>query len=71
MSGRPCDRCDTDARVHTTSMFNTQSICMHCKAAEKARPDYEQAVAADRFAVMSGNWNFEGIGLDHKIGGTP
>lgn len=49
------------------SMFNTQIICMKCKGAERQRPDYNDAVAADVAEIKKGNLNFEGIGL--KEGG--
>ncbi len=60
-----CDRCGNATKIHTISMFNTQSICMDCRKSERARPDYRKACEADRFAIMNGNWNFEGIGLDN------
>lgn len=62
-----CDRCDNETKRYTTSMFNTQEICMDCKKAERKLPHYDKAVEADRWAVMNGNWNFEGIGLDYTI----
>jgi hypothetical protein len=45
------------------SMFNSDEICMECKAAEKLRPDYKAAVEADEAAIRGGNYNFRGIGL--------
>lgn len=59
-----CDRCGSsllDGR--TTSMFNTDTICMACAKAERAREDYKTAVNADNAAIRAGDWNFKGIGL--------
>lgn len=58
-----CERCGKETNVTTMSMFNTQTICMECKDAERKRPDYKDALEADRAAVRAGNWNFKGIGL--------
>ena len=44
------------------SMFNTEEICMECKEKERKHPMYETAREADRQAVLSGNYNFKGIG---------
>lgn len=60
-----CDRCGkelTDGR--TMSMFNTDCICMECKAKERAMPDYKAAVQAESEAVKSGVRNYPGIGLN-------
>lgn len=61
-----CDRCGKTSTVTTMSMFNTQTICMDCKATETQRPDYAEAVKAEADAVRSGNYNFPGIGLRDK-----
>ena len=58
-----CERCGKATRTTIVSMFNTQTICMGCKDKEKKRPDYGQAQAADRAAIHSGNYNYQGIGL--------
>ena len=44
------------------SMFNTDCICMECSGKETKRSDYKDAVEAERSAVLSGNYNFKGIG---------
>jgi hypothetical protein len=44
------------------SYFNNERICESCKEKEKMHPRYEQAVEADHIAVMSGNYDFPGIG---------
>lgn len=58
-----CDRCGKTTNVTTMSFFNTQTICMPCWLAEKERPDYERARAAEEAAVRDGDYNFPGIGL--------
>lgn len=59
-----CDRCGGSLENgRTLSMFNTECICLKCKEAETKRPDYKDAVEADRNAIKQGNYNFEGIGL--------
>ena len=58
-----CERCGKETAVTIMSMFNKQTICLECKEAEKQRPDYKDAVAADEAAIRAGNYNFEGIGL--------
>ena len=57
-----CNRCGKETSVHIMSMFNTEEICMDCKAAEEMRPDYKDAVATDEKAIRSGEYNFSGIG---------
>ena len=58
-----CERCNKVTNVTITSMFNTQTICMECKEAEKLDPRYDEAVKADEAAIRAGNFNFKGIGL--------
>lgn len=58
-----CDRCGKETNAHIMSMFNTEEICLACKDAEKLRPDYKAAVAADEAAIRAGDMNFPGIGL--------
>lgn len=57
-----CERCGKETNIHTTSMFNTQNICMECKEKERQHPMYEQALEADRAEVAKGNYSFQGIG---------
>ena len=59
-----CDRCGKPLNgVRTMSMFNTETICMECAEAERKRPDYEAAHAAEVAAVRAGDFNFKGVGL--------
>ena len=59
-----CDRCGKTLNgVRTMSMFNTETICMDCAEAERKRPDYEAAHAAEVAAVRAGDFNFKGVGL--------
>ena len=43
-------------------MFNTEVICMDCKAKEEKHPDYEAAREAEAAQVRAGNYNFAGVG---------
>ena len=36
---------------------------MKCKDAERKRPDYDAAHAAEVAAAKAGDWNFKGVGL--------
>jgi hypothetical protein len=45
-----CNRCGKETTIHIMSMFNTEEICMDCKAAEEMRPHYKDAVATDKGA---------------------
>ncbi len=57
-----CDRCHrplTGGRI--MSMLNEQCICMDCSKAEKADPEYQEAVKADHEQIKKGNYNFKGI----------
>ena len=58
-----CQRCHKQTLATILSMFNTEEICLVCSEAEKLRPDYDEAVQADRTAVKMGDVNFRGIGL--------
>lgn len=58
-----CNRCGKETSVHIMSMFNTEEICMDCKALEEIRPDYKDAVETDEQAIRRGDRNFPGIGF--------
>jgi hypothetical protein len=58
-----CDRCGKETQTQTMSWFNTDMICMECSDAESKRPDFQKAKAAERQAVLNGDYNFPGIGL--------
>ena len=53
--------------THTMSMFNTDLICIPCKDKEKAHPEYDNAVEAERNAVIQGDYNFKGIGKPDNL----
>ena len=62
-----CDRCGGSLEGgRIMSMYNTQVICMECKAKEQRRPDYREAVEADNEAIRRGDRNFPGISLKKK-----
>lgn len=56
-------RCGTETNATIMSMYNTEEICIDCKALEEMRPDYKGAVEIERAAVRRGDYNFPGIGL--------
>lgn len=58
-----CERCRNLVHATTMSMFNTDIICMPCKALERAHPDYENARDAETDAIRAGDYNFPGVGL--------
>lgn len=58
-----CERCGKETLAHTMSIFNTQTICLDCKDAERLLPTYEEAARAEIEAVKRGDYNFPGIGL--------
>lgn len=62
-----CDRCKEEAKIFQMSRFNTDNCCMECLEKEKRHPMYAKAVAAERAAVLAGNYNFEGIGLPDDL----
>lgn len=67
MFPKKCERCGgsferNGSHIHTTSMFNEETICMTCKERERKHPLYKKAVEADREHIRNGDYNFEGIG---------
>jgi hypothetical protein len=65
-----CQRCGKKpCGTWTCSMFNTQRICMECKAKERVHPRYREAVEADNEAIRTGNYRFPGIGLPPELEG--
>lgn len=64
---RTCDRCGGSLEAgRIMSMYNNDCICMKCKDAEQQRPDYKEALEADRAAIQQGNYNFPGIGIERR-----
>lgn len=59
-----CERCASETKSHTYSIFNTQAICLSCKEEERAHPRYEEARDREMEEIKKGNYNFEGIGWD-------
>jgi len=67
-----CERCGgsfevNGCKIHTTSMFNTEEICMVCKGREQDHPLYKKAVEADHEHIKDGDYNFEGIGCPPEL----
>lgn len=59
-----CDRCNVSlkGKSRIMSMYNDDCLCTNCKAKEKNRNDYKEAVKADINEIKKGNYNFSGIG---------
>ena len=57
-----CDRCGKEADSLIMSMFNTEMICHDCKEDERSEPRYKEAQDADVQAILTGDFNFPGIG---------
>lgn len=66
-TGQVCQRCGKKADSLIMSMFNTDMICGSCKSAERMDPAYKAAQEAERKAVLSGDYNFPGIGLPDSL----
>lgn len=62
-----CERCGKETTTTICSMFNTEMICMDCKSKERNHPKYAEAREAERQAVLSGNYNFQGIGKPNDL----
>ena len=62
-----CDRCREETTAFTMSYFNTETICLECKALEEAHPKYEQARSLETRAVRAGIYDFPGIGLPKDL----
>lgn len=62
-----CERCGANSWATTCSMFNMQMICWECKTREKEHPQYKAAREAETNAVLSGDYNFPGVGLPKDL----
>ena len=62
-----CPRCGSVLSASIVSRFNTEVICLACEAKERAHPRYQEALAAERTALQSGDRNFRGIGLPSDL----
>ena len=62
-----CERCLTQTHILTGSWFDTAMICLKCDEAELNHQDIEIAKAAERSAVMQGDFNFPGIGKPQDL----
>lgn len=60
-----CPRCgEPDWELgHSLSYFNTEDVCLACKAEEHLAPGFDAAYSAETVAVMEKNYNFQGVGL--------
>lgn len=64
-----CDRCHQDALATIVSYFNHDTLCFACKNRERQHPQYRAAVEAECKAVLSGDLNYQGIGLPPELRG--
>ena len=62
-----CDICKKESNCFTGSFFNTDVICMECKARERNHRGFNKAKEAEVEHIMAGNYNFEGIGLPQDL----
>ena len=62
-----CQRCNSDDKITTGSMFNTQMICLKCKEKEVKHDMYDFARKVEADQVRGGNYNYEGIGLPDDL----
>ena len=58
-----CQRCGAVCKAFTISYYDRDLLCSDCDAEERARPDFQVAVATLRQAHLVGNFTFDG--LDH------
>lgn len=63
MLPKRCERCGKDSGCYIMSMFNTQMICLDCKAKEEQREDYQKAVEEEAKSIKRGDYNYKGIGF--------
>jgi hypothetical protein len=61
-----CKRCSIETHSHKLSMFNTDELCLQCKADEVTAPGYAHAAKVEAEEVMKGNMNYEGVGLSMR-----
>jgi len=50
------------------SWFNKEMLCQECQDTESKHPKFQEAKETERQECLSGNLNFEGIGLPADIG---
>lgn len=63
-----CQRCGQPTGGATImSAFNTDVICLVCKAVERKHPSYDRAVMEEHREIKNGNFNFKGIGLPDDL----
>jgi hypothetical protein len=63
LTSKRCDRCHDRICVTIMSKFNTDTLCLPCKADERRAPGYQDACRAEIDAVRRGALNFAGVGL--------
>lgn len=56
-----CDRCGEESSAFKMSKLNTDTLCMKCIERERTHPRYQEAVEAERQAVLNGDYNYAGL----------
>lgn len=67
-----CARCVCKMSSYTMSYFDRDFICDICEGEERTHPDFQLAVASERYALKSGEYHFKGIdwpGVGNRISG--
>lgn len=57
-----CQRCGQKSLGYSMSFFNEDLICFDCIDKERRHPEYAAAHAAEKAAVLRGDYNFPGVG---------
>lgn len=66
-TGTYCERCGEKAHAFTGSYFNTETICLPCRAIEEVHPGFAHAQRAEVAAVQAGDMNYPGVGLPEGL----
>lgn len=61
LSQETCSRCGGPLKVRSMSRMNEDVLCLNCMDAEKAHPNYQEAVEAELEQVKAGNYNYPGL----------
>lgn len=62
-----CERCRSKTSITRMSIFNTDMCCIECIEIEKKHPEYKRAVKIELQALVTGDYNFPGIGLPNDL----
>ena len=62
-----CDRCSKKVNTLRMSIFNTEMCCTDCLDKEERHPLYKIARDKEHEEVVSGNYNYPGMGLPDDL----